>query len=86
MGYEGVLSFETAPVLSAFPEVMKADTLAFIAKIGTYFKAKSQHLPVVLFIHTVNPLRRLPGIAAGSFHKVSQKVWRYVHFLTVRIL
>lgn len=37
MGYEGVLSFETAPVLSAFPEVMKADTLAFIAKIGTYF-------------------------------------------------
>lgn len=35
--YEGVLSFETAPVLTAFPEVMKADVLSFIAKIGSYF-------------------------------------------------
>lgn len=35
--YEGVLSFETAPVLSAFPEGMKADVLAFIAGIGAYF-------------------------------------------------
>lgn len=37
IGYDGVLSFETAPVLSAFPEVMKADTLSFIAGIGKYF-------------------------------------------------
>ncbi|MCM1217941.1 MAG: sugar phosphate isomerase/epimerase [Lachnospiraceae bacterium] len=36
IGFDGVLSFETAPVLSAFPEVMKADVLAFIAKIGMY--------------------------------------------------
>lgn len=37
IGYHGVLSFETAPVLSAFPEVMKQDVLAFIARIGEYF-------------------------------------------------
>lgn len=37
IGYDGVLSFETAPVLSAFPEEMKLDTLQFIAKIGQYF-------------------------------------------------
>ncbi|MBD5550021.1 MAG: sugar phosphate isomerase/epimerase [Lachnospiraceae bacterium] len=35
--YEGVLNFETAPALSAFPDVMKRDALAFIAKIGEYF-------------------------------------------------
>lgn len=35
--YDKVLSFETAPVLSAFPEVMKQDTLSFIARIGEYF-------------------------------------------------
>lgn len=35
--YHGVLSFETAPVLTAFPEQMKADTLAFVARIGEYF-------------------------------------------------
>ncbi len=35
-GYGGTLSFETAPVLSSFPEAMKADALAFIAKIGAY--------------------------------------------------
>lgn len=35
--YDKVLSFETAPVLSAFPEVMKQDTLQFIARIGEYF-------------------------------------------------
>ena len=32
-----VLSFETAPVLTAFPNTMKADTLGFIANIGKYF-------------------------------------------------
>ena len=35
--YNGVLSFETAPVLSAFPEEMKEDVLGFIARIGQYF-------------------------------------------------
>lgn len=34
--FEGVLSFETAPVLTAFPEKMKQDTLEFIEKIGEY--------------------------------------------------
>jgi len=33
-----VLSFETAPVLTAFPEALKEDTLTLIAKIGGYFK------------------------------------------------
>lgn len=37
IGYKGVLSFETAPVLTAFPNVMKADVLRFIANIGRYF-------------------------------------------------
>lgn len=36
INYNGVLSFETAPVLSSFPEEMKEDALAFIAKIGRY--------------------------------------------------
>lgn len=40
INYSGVLSFETAPVLSSFPEEMKEDTLAFIAKIGAYFGDK----------------------------------------------
>jgi len=35
--FNGVLSFETAPVLTAFPDVMKADVLGFIANIGKYF-------------------------------------------------
>lgn len=38
--FDKTLSFETAPVLSAFPEEMKQDALAFIAKIGRYFKEK----------------------------------------------
>lgn len=37
IGFQGTLSFETAPVLTAFPEVMKQDALAFIARIGEYF-------------------------------------------------
>lgn len=32
--YEGTLSFETAPVLTTFPDEMKFDTLCFIQKIG----------------------------------------------------
>lgn len=35
--YQGVLSFETAPVLSSFPEDMKEDALKFIARIGEHF-------------------------------------------------
>ncbi len=35
--FNGVLSFETAPVLKAFPCVMKADVLHFMANIGKYF-------------------------------------------------
>lgn len=38
--FDKVLSFETAPVLSAFPEVMKQDVLGFIANIGRYFSEK----------------------------------------------
>lgn len=37
ISFDGVLSFETAPVLSAFPDRMKGDTLRFIAGIGSYF-------------------------------------------------
>ncbi len=35
--FDGVLSFETAPVLKAFPEEMKKEALTFIAQIGSYF-------------------------------------------------
>ncbi len=35
--FDGVLSFETAPVLSAYPKEMKQDTMKFIAQIGKYF-------------------------------------------------
>ena len=35
--FDKVLSFETAPVISTFPKLMKQDTLGFIAKIGQYF-------------------------------------------------
>jgi len=35
-GYDGTLSFETAPVLSSFPEEMKPDALMLIAKIGSW--------------------------------------------------
>lgn len=37
IGFDGVLSFETAPVLNAFPEKMKEKTLEFIASTGEYF-------------------------------------------------
>jgi len=36
--FDGVLSFETAPVLTAFPEELKAQALAFLAQIGAYMK------------------------------------------------
>lgn len=36
--FGGTLSFETAPVLKAFPEEMKFEALQFIAKIGKYWR------------------------------------------------
>ena len=36
--FGGVLSFETAPVLTSFPDEMKEGVLSFIAKIGDYFR------------------------------------------------
>jgi len=38
--FDKVLSFETAPVLTAFPDEMKATVLKFIADIGKYFSKK----------------------------------------------
>ena len=35
--FDGPLSFETAPVLSSFPEELKQEALGFIAGIGRYF-------------------------------------------------
>ncbi len=40
ISFDGVLSFETAPALTAFPKVMKQDVLGFIARIGTYFQGE----------------------------------------------
>ena len=37
IGYKGVLNFETAPVLTSFPQEMKEYSLAFIGRIGRYF-------------------------------------------------
>lgn len=42
--FDGALSFETAPVLTAFPESMKRDALGFIANIGRYFAGEIQSL------------------------------------------
>lgn len=36
-GYRGTLSFETAPVLTSFPEELKEDVLGMIVRIGQYF-------------------------------------------------
>lgn len=43
ISFDGILSFETAPVLSAFPAVMKQDVLRFIAQIGSYFAGEIQN-------------------------------------------
>ena len=40
VGFNDVLSFETAPVLETFPEEMKQDALGFIARIGEYFAGR----------------------------------------------
>ncbi|MBR2178974.1 MAG: sugar phosphate isomerase/epimerase [Selenomonadaceae bacterium] len=37
VGFEGVLNFETGPVLNSFPIELKRDALDMIAKIGKYF-------------------------------------------------
>lgn len=37
INYDGAISFETAPVLSSFPDEMKEDVLRLIARIGKYF-------------------------------------------------
>lgn len=37
INFNGVLSFETAPVLGAFPDELKSSALSFIASIGDYF-------------------------------------------------
>lgn len=41
IGFDKTLSFETAPALTTFPETMKYDALAFIARIGKYFAEKA---------------------------------------------
>ena len=38
IGVDKVLSFETAPVLTTFPQIMKPQVLSFIAGIGDYFR------------------------------------------------
>ncbi len=40
--FDKVLSFETAPVLTAFPEPMKREVLGLIADIGGYFAGEIQ--------------------------------------------
>ena len=40
IGFDGVINFEASPVVSAFPEEMKADALEFLVKIGKYFVSK----------------------------------------------
>lgn len=35
--FNGALSFETAPVLTTFPDEIKTDVLGFVADIGRYF-------------------------------------------------
>ena len=38
IGFDKVLSFETAPVLTTFPQIMTPQVLSFIAGIGDYFR------------------------------------------------
>jgi sugar phosphate isomerase/epimerase len=40
--FDKVLSFETAPVLTSFPNELKEDALGMIARIGRYFGGKIQ--------------------------------------------
>lgn len=43
IGFDQVLSFETAPVLTAFPQELKAQALTLIAQIGAYFAKKIEN-------------------------------------------
>lgn len=43
--FDRVLSFETAPVLTAFPDELKMDALKMIAKIGKYFGKRIEVSP-----------------------------------------
>ena len=43
VGFDQVLSFETAPVLTAFPEEMKGQVLRLIAETGNYFRKKIEN-------------------------------------------
>lgn len=47
INFKGVLSFETAPVLTAFPDALKEDVLGFIAKIGEHFARVYQNCPLI---------------------------------------
>ena len=38
--YEGILNFETGPVLTSFPKALREDALHLIAKIGKYFMSE----------------------------------------------
>lgn len=40
INFDKVLSFETAPVLTAFPDGLKEEALGFIAGIGQYFRKR----------------------------------------------
>jgi sugar phosphate isomerase/epimerase len=40
IGYDGVISFETSPVLKSFPPELREDALRLIYKIGCYFGEK----------------------------------------------
>lgn len=40
IGFDGVLSFETAPTLDSFPKQLKGETLMFINKIGMYLQGR----------------------------------------------
>lgn len=42
-GFDGVLNFETSPVLGSFPPEMRGDVLRFIARIGNYFAEQIDH-------------------------------------------
>lgn len=44
-GFDKVLSFETAPALTAFPEALKPDVLGFIARIGKEMAEQVSHCP-----------------------------------------
>lgn len=45
IGFSGVLSFETAPVLTTFPLEMRQDVLGFIGRIGGYFSKEILKAP-----------------------------------------